>query len=102
MLKEFLAYLENEVKNGSIYVWGGQGQKATEALIDRLETTRSNAKRAKDLLTKRTKKGYANIRAFDCSGLITAALAAADGTTVRAVDVPKLQKTLREQGVFLG
>ena len=31
-----------------------------------------------------------------------AALAAADGTTVRAVDVPKLQKTLREQGVFLG
>ena len=77
MLKEFLAYLENEVKNGSIYVWGGQGQKATEALIDRLETTRSNAKRAKDLLTKRANKGYTNIRAFDCSGLITEALAAA-------------------------
>ena len=31
-----------------------------------------------------------------------AALAAADGTTVRTVDVPKLQRTLREQGVFFG
>ena len=31
-----------------------------------------------------------------------AALAAADGVAVRAVDVPKLQKTLREQGVFFG
>ena len=31
-----------------------------------------------------------------------AAIAAADGVTVRTVDVPKLQKTLREQGVFFG
>ena len=29
-------------------------------------------------------------------------IAAADGVTVRTVDVPKLQRTLREQGVFFG
>ena len=74
MLKEFLAYLENEVKNGSIYVWGGQGQKATDALIDKLETSNANKKTAKALLKKRTKAGYKNIKAFDCSGLVTKAM----------------------------
>lgn len=74
MLKEFLAYLENEVKNGSIYVWGGQGQKATEALIDRLETSEANKSKAKALLKKRIKQGYTDIRAYDCSGLVTKAM----------------------------
>ena len=74
MLKEFLSYLENEVKNGSIYVWGGQGQKATVALIDKLETSNANKKTAKALLKKRTKAGYKNIKAFDCSGLVTKAM----------------------------
>lgn len=74
MLKEFLDYLENEVKNGSIYVWGGQGQKATEALIDRLETSDANKSKAKALLKKREKQGCKNIKAFDCSGLVTKAM----------------------------
>lgn len=74
MLKEFLDYLENEVKNGSIYVWGGQGQKASEALIDRLETSEANKKTAKALLKKRIKAGYKDIKAFDCSGLVTKAM----------------------------
>lgn len=74
MLKEFLNYLENEVKNGSVYVWGGQGQKATDALIDRLETSEANKKTAKALLKKRIKAGYTNIKAFDCSGLVTKAM----------------------------
>lgn len=74
MLKEFIEYLENEVKNGSIYVWGGQGQKATEALIDKLETSAYNKKTAKALLKKRIKQGYSNIKAFDCSGLVTKAM----------------------------
>ena len=26
MLNEFIAYLEEQVKNRSIYIWGGQGQ----------------------------------------------------------------------------
>ena len=50
MLKKFLNYLENEVSHGSIYVWGGQGQKATNALIDKLETNAANKKTAKALL----------------------------------------------------
>lgn len=74
MLKEFLNYLENEVKSGSIYVWGGQGQKATEALIDRLETSEANKRTAKALLKKRIKAGYKDIKAFDCSGLVSKAM----------------------------
>lgn len=74
MLREFLDYLENEVKNGSIYVWGGQGQKASEALIDRLETSEANKRTAKALLKKRIKAGYKDIKAFDCSGLVTKAM----------------------------
>lgn len=74
MLREFLNFLENEVKNGSIYVWGGQGQKATDALIDKLETNAANKKTAKALLKKRIKAGYTNIKAFDCSGLVTKAM----------------------------
>lgn len=74
MLREFLNFLENEVKNGSIYVWGGQGQKATDALIDRLETNAANKKTAKALLKKRIKAGYTNVKAFDCSGLVTRAM----------------------------
>lgn len=74
MLKEFLKYLENEVTNGSIYVWGGQGQKATNALIDKLETSAANKKTAKALLKKRIKAGFKEVRAFDCSGLVTKAM----------------------------
>lgn len=74
MLKEFLNYLENEVKNGSIYVWGGQGQRATDALIDKLETNAANKKTAKALLKKRIKAGYKEVRAFDCSGIVTKAM----------------------------
>ena len=50
---------------------GAQGQRATEDLIDRRETSANNKKRAKKLLQKRLDAGYApeNIRAYDCSGL---------------------------------
>ena len=34
MLKEFIAKLEKEVQNRSIYVWGGQGEKASEEIIE--------------------------------------------------------------------
>lgn len=74
MLREFLDYLENEVSHGSIYVWGGQGQKATDILIDRLETSEANKKTAKALLKKRVKAGFKEVRAFDCSGLVTKAM----------------------------
>ena len=70
-LREFNAYLEEQEKNGSIYVWGAQGQQATEALIDQREKESGNRKKAKALLEKRRKAGYdmKKVLAFDCSGL---------------------------------
>ncbi len=74
-LKEFIANLEREVKNHSIYVWGGGGQMAptiTEAWIKKKENSSTNAKRAIAFWKKQCAAGYANIlRAFDCSGLGT-------------------------------
>lgn len=78
-LKEFITNLEQEVKNHSIYVWGGGGQKAptiTEAWITAREKTSNdparNAQRAIAFLKKQIALGYgAVLRAFDCSGLGT-------------------------------
>lgn len=70
-MEEFCIYLEEQVKNGSIYVWGGQGQTASDSLIDQRETSAANKRRAKALLKTRIEKGYqtSQIKAFDCSGL---------------------------------
>ena len=70
MLNDFINYLETQLKNGSIYVWGAQGQTATEAFIKKCESGK-NETRALKLYKKRTAAGYApkNIKAFDCSGL---------------------------------
>ena len=70
-INHFIAYLKGEVANGSIYVWGAQGEKEiTEGWIQRRETSKANAARAIALWHKRLAAGYKNIRAFDCSGLI--------------------------------
>lgn len=73
MLKEFIAYLEEQVKNHSIYVWGAQGQGAptiSETWIRKMETTKSNANRAIQYWKKQCDAGYKNaLKAFDCSGL---------------------------------
>ena len=48
-LKEFISYLEEQVENHSIYVWGAQGQQGsavTEAWIKKRETSEANFKRA--------------------------------------------------------
>lgn len=72
-LKEFLDYLEEQVKNHSIYVWGGQGQtgkQITEAWIKKRETTEVNAEAAISFWHKQVEEGYGDVlRAFDCSGL---------------------------------
>lgn len=70
MINDFIKYLEEQVKNGSIYVWGAQGQLATEAFIKKCESG-NDEKRALTLYKKRTAAGYApeKIKAFDCSGL---------------------------------
>ncbi len=67
MLNDFIKYLDSHV-NKAIYVWGGQGQAATNALIDKSNNTAINKTRAKKLLAKRIAENKMNIKAFDCSG----------------------------------
>lgn len=58
--------------NGSIYLWGGQGQPLvdlTDSFIDKKETSATNAKKVKALRDERIKEGYKSLRAYDCSGL---------------------------------
>lgn len=72
-------YAENQAKNHSIYLWGGQGEKVkklTAVKIAKMENSADNAGRVmkeiyirnkEDLISKHTK-------AFDCSGLVIEAL----------------------------
>ena len=55
---------------GNIYVWGAQGETATEDFIRKMETSETNAKRALTLYNKRKAEGKNPIKAYDCSGLI--------------------------------
>ena len=69
-------HAKKEVKNGSIYLWGGQGEtldELTDSYIRSRETSEANAKRVMKLRDARKSK-YPNLRAFDCSGLIGACL----------------------------
>lgn len=72
-LAKFIAYLNEQVQDHSIYVWGAQGQKGnavTEAWIRRRETSEANANRAIAFWKKQVEAGFGNVlRAFDCSGL---------------------------------
>lgn len=76
-LDEFIAYLNEQVQNHGIYVWGGQGEKApkiTEAWIRAMESSskqpKTNANRAIAYWKKQVAAGYGDkLRAFDCSGL---------------------------------
>ena len=74
LLSEFLDYLHEQLENGSIYVWGAQGQNhetISEGWIRRMETSERNADRAIALWKKRKQEGKAEVlRAYDCSGLI--------------------------------
>lgn len=74
-LNDFIAYLEEQAANHSIYVWGGQGQDhatVSEAWIREMETSQSNAERVIAFWKKQVKAGYGEkLRAFDCSGLAT-------------------------------
>lgn len=71
-LQEILDFCEQEVANGSIYVWGSEGQSAiTEKWIRASETSTENANRAIALWQERLAQGCGNIRAFDCSGYVS-------------------------------
>ena len=73
MISEFIDYLNEQVDNHSIYVWGGQGQtgsEITEAWIRKREKTRKDADRVIKYWKKQIEAGYGDrLRAFDCSGL---------------------------------
>lgn len=73
-LDEFIAYLEEQVANHSIYIWGGQGQMyptLTEAWIKKKESG-TNLTNALKTYAKAVAAGFEKIcRAFDCSGLGT-------------------------------
>lgn len=71
---ELCKFADEQVKNGSIYVWGGQGQtgsEITEAWIKKRESYNPvNYLRSIALWKRRIKEGYVFLRAYDCSGLI--------------------------------
>ena len=73
MLNKFISYLEEQVRNHSVYVWGGQGEhdsQINEAWIRRRENSTANAARAIAFWRKQVLAGYGDVlRAFDCSGL---------------------------------
>ena len=74
MLESFIAYLEQEIVRGSIYVLGAQGQRApfdTAWIKVREHGDEKNVLRCRRLLAKRLAEGYPekSIGAFDCSGL---------------------------------
>ena len=72
-LNEFIAYLNEQAKNHSIYVWGAQGQpnsEITRAWIRSRETSEDNYNQAVAYWQKQVAAGYGPVlRAFDCSGL---------------------------------
>ena len=59
-LSEFIAYLEEQAANHSIYVWGGQGQDhatISEDWIREMETSQSNAERVIAFWKKQVQAG---------------------------------------------
>lgn len=73
MMSQFIDLIRSQIDKG-IYVWGGQGQVATEELIRKMESDPVNETRAINLLNKRKSEGVDPVLMFDCSGLIIWAL----------------------------
>jgi len=73
MLDEFIAYLNEQLKNHSIYVRGAHGQKSpiiTQEWICKKETSLENAQRVIRYWKKQVELGFGDeLRAFDSSGL---------------------------------
>lgn len=70
-LNEFIEYLNKETENKSLYAWGGQGEAATPAAIERRESEENNRERVMRLYEQRISQGYGEMKLFDCSGLGT-------------------------------
>jgi len=78
--ERFVQYAAEQATNGSIYVLGAQGQTGgaiTEAWIRyREHDVAANYKRAIAFWKKQLGKGFAELHAYDCSGLVVAFLLA--------------------------
>ena len=77
-IEKAIYYARKQVENGSVYVWGGQGElirKLTVEKLAKMETSGYNAGRVeahiKETLSKINNKG----KIYDCSGLVICALA---------------------------
>lgn len=72
-LFDYINYLEEQVRNHSIYVFGAQGQGynvISDNWIRKMETSEKNADRAIKHWHEECDAGYAKVlKAFDCSGL---------------------------------
>ena len=71
--KKFLSFIA--AQEGSLYVWGAQGQQMSPLLIRKMEDGEANYKRALAHFNEHVRTGQA-LTAFDCSGLIVAFLLA--------------------------
>ena len=74
-LKSIVSSLNAEVKNNSVYVWGGQGEKLLSSgfieILNKEDTPENAARIAKHVKTLlKSGKSLKNSRIFDCSGLI--------------------------------
>lgn len=71
---EFVNAVKQEVKNNSIYVWGGQGEMLRQITISKLEsmeTSKENVNRILKHVADVYIKDISRARIFDCSGLVT-------------------------------
>ena len=73
MLTKFITYLNEQVRNMSIYVWGAQGQRYPVLNAEWIRKHESNLTHRRDALKqyeKACKAGHEkDCKAFDCSGL---------------------------------
>lgn len=80
-LQKAIYYAEQQVKHGSIYVWGGQGEKVnvlTVKQLARMENSADNAARVAKYVYRNIANMDGKARCFDCSGLVICALVYAD------------------------
>lgn len=73
--EKFVKLAREEIKNNSLYLWGGQGEsveKTTPEKIQKMETSQGNAARILKLLSAKLTAGCNMKKAkyFDCSGLV--------------------------------
>lgn len=76
-LEKAIYYCKKQVENGSVYVWGGQGQLLrflSVLQLAKMENSATNSGRVETHIKETLSKINSKAKAFDCSGLIICAL----------------------------